>query len=93
MLFHSKECVSFTGNSFCKQGLLKNVSRSQVYVSYPELYSPSRNVGLSFLSGKPPSQIFQKLNTMILEENTIYCVKDLYLLIKGTKLFKVNIDN
>lgn len=32
---------------------------------------------------------------MILEENTIYSVKDLYLLIKGTKLLKVNlsIDN
>lgn len=42
-------------------------------------------MGLSFLSGKQPPQIFQKLNTMTLEENTIYCVKDLYLLIKGTK--------
>lgn len=80
MLFHSKECVSFTGNSFCKQELLKMCQdlrftfhiQNYIHISYPELYSPSRNVGLSFLSGKPPSQkIFQKLNTMILEENTI----------------------
>ena len=70
--------------------------QNYIHISYPELYSPRRNVGLSFLSGKPPSQkIFQKLNTMILEKNTIYCVKDLYLLTKGTKLLKVNlsIDN
>lgn len=86
ILFYSKECVSFTENNFCKWGLFKNVSRSQVYISYPQLYSPSRNVGLSFRSGKPPSQIFQKLKHNDFRGKH-YSVKDLYLSIKGTKLF------
>lgn len=51
---------------------------------YPQLYSPSRNVGLSFHSGKPPSQIFQKLKHNDFRGKH-YSVKDLYLSIKGTK--------
>lgn len=42
MLFHSKECNPFTGNSLCKQGLFKNESRPQFYISYLKLYSKQK---------------------------------------------------